>query len=81
MTPPALADAEKAISDAARHLAVARESGDEAVRADRYRQASQLLGHASRILDGLVPPDASSWGTDLVMPGARPQVPVFGGRL
>jgi hypothetical protein len=53
---PGLADAGKAMSKARAHLDVAAQGDDPAVKRDRYRQAAQRLGYASRVLDTLATP-------------------------
>jgi hypothetical protein len=79
VTAPTRADAERAISRALACLADADQSEDQAVKADRYRQAAQQLGHASRILAGLVPDSPPPRGMNLALPGARRPASVLPG--
>lgn len=79
MSAPGREDVERAISRALAHLADADQAGDQAVRQDRYRQASQLLGQASRILAGLAPEDPRPWGLPLAYGGAPPARGVLAG--
>lgn len=79
MTAPTRADAERAISRALAHLADVDQAEDQAVKPDRYRQASQLLGHASRILAGLAPENPGPWGLPLAYGGAPPARSVLAG--
>lgn len=70
-----LADAERAMNDARRHLDVAARSDDEAVKRDRYKQAAQRLS-AAAVLRGLAPEEATpGWGMNLSLPG-RASLPV-----
>jgi len=70
MTRPGLQDAERAMTDARYHLDAAAASDDEAVKADRYRQAGQRLIFAGGILKGLAPETVTPgrWGADLALP-------------
>jgi hypothetical protein len=65
-------DAERVISRALAHLADADQAAQAAVKRDRYRQAAQLLGSASRILGGLAPEDPGPWGMPLAYGAAPP---------
>jgi hypothetical protein len=79
MSAPGREDAERAISRALAHLADADQAEDPDVTRDRYRQASGLLGHASRILAGLAPEPPGAWGLPLAYGGAPPARSVLAG--
>jgi hypothetical protein len=53
MNRPTIEDAEKAIRDARPHLDRAAGTDDDAVKADRWKQASMRLAYAARVLEGL----------------------------
>lgn len=76
---PGLADARKAMTDASAHLDIAAQADDPAVQRDRFRQAAQLLGTATRLLGALATPPPSG-GVPLGFVGARApsRAPVFG---
>ena len=67
-------------ADASAHLDVAASAGDPAVQRDRYRQAAQRLGYATRILDALATPPPAEEGVPLNFAGALApsRAPVFG---
>jgi hypothetical protein len=44
------------MAEARAHLDTAEQASDPAVKGDRYRQAAQRLGYATRILDALARP-------------------------
>jgi hypothetical protein len=79
MNAPTRQDAERAISRALAHLADADQAGDQSVARDRIRQASQLLGHASRVLAGLAPEDPGPRGLPLAFGGGPPARGVLAG--
>lgn len=69
----ALDEAERLLRAALAEINAARQAKDPAVRSDHAKQARQLSGNGSRVLDGAIEPERPNWGANLVLPGrARP---------
>jgi hypothetical protein len=77
---PSLPEAEKAVAEAKAHLDVAAGAADPVVQRDRFKQAAQRLGYATRILEALATPSPSEGGVPLNFGAvqAPSRAPVFG---